>query len=77
MREEHIKDTQLDNSLIRTRSQTIEDLRSEPLSCATKRCKPDSCTETKDGCDEEYRSTTDFHRCWNPEDVHESLQMGG
>ncbi len=73
VRKEHIKHTQLDHSLVRTGAQTIKNHCREPLSRTLELAKPDSGAETQDRCDQEDWATTDFHRCWNPEYVHETL----
>ena len=73
MGKEHAEHTQLDHSLMCTRPETIQYLSTEPLSCTVEFPKPDTSAKTEDVRNEEYWTTTYFHRSWNPEDVDESL----
>jgi len=73
MGKEHVKHTQLDHSLMCTRPETIQYLSTEPLSCTVEFPKPDTSAKTEDVRNEEYWTTTYFHRSWNPEDVDESV----
>ena len=73
MGKEHVKHAQLNHSLICTSPETIQYLRTEPLSSAVEFPKPDTSAKAEDSRNEEYWTTTYFSRSWNPEDVDEPL----
>lgn len=73
MGKEHVKDAQLNDSLICTRPETVQDHGSEPLSCAVELSEPHTSAEAEDGCDQENGSAPYLHCGWDPEYVHKTL----
>lgn len=75
MGEEHVEDGELNDSLICTDSNTVQYVVNHPRSSAMEEAQPDGGAHADDcGCNED-RTSANFHRRRDPEDIAEAEQQ--
>jgi hypothetical protein len=75
MSKEHVKDRQLDDSLIGTCPNTVQAVRQEPLRSPVNTALPYTCQTTDERGEEKHRSSAHFVGSADPPDIAESKQQ--
>jgi hypothetical protein len=74
---EHVKDRELDDSLIRAGADTVQGAREVPLSSTVEFSLPNHRSEDKESRDQEHGSATALHRKRDPKYVCKTLKERG
>ena len=74
MHEEHIKNRELNDSLIRAGTDTVQSAREVPLGGSVELGLPHHGPEHEKSRDQEHGSATELHRHWDPKNIRKTLR---